>query len=90
MSVVFYALQHHMLFARAHLLRGDIGLEERRGIARRGRFGLIPYALATAAAPLSAYLTLVICAAIALYYALPSTTAGPARPGAGVSDAQAG
>jgi hypothetical protein len=36
----------------------------------------MPYAIATAVAPISPYATLIICAAIALYYALPLATGG--------------
>ena len=47
--------------------------------------GLIPYAIATAMAPLSPYLTLAICAAVAAFYASPAASAsdldaGTARP----------
>lgn len=34
---------------------------------------LLPYLIATAAGAVSAYVTLVICAAVAIYYSLPGT-----------------
>jgi uncharacterized membrane protein len=74
MAVAFYAMQRHVLFAKAHLLDERLGPEERRLVERRNRAGLVPYAVAIAAAALSSYLTLAICAAIAVFYALPSTT----------------
>jgi hypothetical protein len=37
--------------------------------------GLAPYAIATALAAVSAYATLAICGAVAIFYALPFTTA---------------
>jgi len=72
MSISFYALEHHTLFNRAHLLHDEIREMDRVRIARRSRGGLMPYVVATALAPLSPYVTLGICGAIALYYALPS------------------
>ncbi len=77
MAVSFYAMQRHALFARAHLLHAALGPADRRSLDRRNRAGLIPYAVATAAAPVSSYLTLGICALVAGFYALPSTTADP-------------
>jgi uncharacterized membrane protein len=80
MSVSFAALNRHILLVKAHMLSSELPLEQRRQILRRGVTGLIPYALATALAFVSAYLTLLICAAIAVYYALPlaSGTRAPA------------
>ena len=40
----------------------------------RGVAGLAPYLIATALAPVSAYATLAICGAVAVFYALPFTT----------------
>lgn len=77
MSVSFYAMQRHSLFARAHLLHEAVRTGDRASIDRRNRAGLLPYAVATAAAVVSSYLTLGICAVVALFYALPSTTADP-------------
>ena len=44
---------------------------------RRNMVGLLPYLVATAAAPVSSYLTLAICGVVGVYYALPSTSTGP-------------
>ena len=40
---------------------------------RRARLGLVPYTIAIAAASVSAYLTLVVCALIACYCAAATT-----------------
>ena len=80
MSLVFYALQRHILFARENLLHEHSRKLDRAKIATRSRRGLLPYAVAVAVAPVSAYLTLVICAALAVYYAIPSPT--PTLPSA--------
>jgi uncharacterized membrane protein len=71
MAVTFYILQRHILFGRHDLLRKDVDEQQRGTINRRNRAGLLPYVVATAAAPLSAYVTLAITAAIAVFYALP-------------------
>src|SRR5262249_6070031 len=71
MSVSFFSMQHHILYGRKHLLAESISDADRDAIERRNRFGLIPYAVATALAPLSAYVTLGICALIAAFYARP-------------------
>ena len=41
---------------------------------RRNATGLVPYAIATAGALVTPYLTLAICALVGVYYALPGTT----------------
>ncbi|GAC1581773.1 MAG: hypothetical protein NVS3B18_15320 [Candidatus Dormibacteria bacterium] len=64
------------LLHRAHMLELELGLGERRSIYRRAATGVIPYALATALAAVSAYLTLAICAALAVFYALPVASGG--------------
>jgi TMEM175 potassium channel family protein len=74
MSLAFFAMQQHLLRSKAHLLHEHLTPEIRRTVLRRNAFGLLPYALATLAAILSPYLTLGICAALAVFYALPSTT----------------
>ncbi len=71
MAVSFYILQRHILFGRHTLLREDVDDAERDSVNRRNRAGLLPYVVATAAAPLSAYITLAITAAVAIFYALP-------------------
>jgi hypothetical protein len=52
---------------------------ERRQILARSLRGLFPYAVATALAVVSQYATLAICAAIAVYYALPIGSGGARR-----------
>jgi uncharacterized membrane protein len=74
MSVAFYALQHYVLYSPRRLLHERIDDAIRARVARRGRLGLIPYAIAVAVAPLSAYAALGICALLGVYYALPTTT----------------
>jgi TMEM175 potassium channel family protein len=56
------------------LLREGIGEAERALIYRRNRAGLLPYVIALALAPISAYATLILCAATAVFFALPRTT----------------
>ena len=74
MSCVFFAMQYHALRRRPHELTPQLSDAARATILRRNRVGLLPYAVATAAAPLSPYLTLAICGAIAVFYAWPTTT----------------
>jgi uncharacterized membrane protein len=76
MSVLFAALNRHILIKRAHMLRAELPLEARRRVLSRSIAGLIPYLLATALAAVSPYLTLVICAAVAVFYALPVASGG--------------
>jgi uncharacterized membrane protein len=71
MSVLFAVLNRHILLRKAHFLSTPIPEERRRKIGSRAAFGLIPYAIATALGLVSAYATLVICAGIGVYYALP-------------------
>jgi len=76
MSITFATLNRHILFRKAHLLHTEIPEERRHQILERGVTGLIPYGIATAIAPLSAYATLAICAAVAVFYALPIGAGG--------------
>lgn len=71
MAITFSELNRHILFAKAHLLSVELSIERRRQILSRSITGLIPYAVATALAAVSQYITLVICAAVAVFYALP-------------------
>jgi hypothetical protein len=73
--VAFFAMQHYVLFAGDDLLDERIDAQARRRIAYRNRVGLVPYAVALALAPLSSYATLALCGAVAVFYALPTTTA---------------
>jgi uncharacterized membrane protein len=71
MSVAFAVLNWHILMRKAHLLQSQLPEGERRRILARFVTGLAPYAIATALAFVSQYATLAICAAIAIFYALP-------------------
>ncbi len=75
MAIAFTSCQRHILLVKPELLRKALPEQERRHILGRALTGLVPYAVATAVAPLSAYATLVICAAIAAFYASPFATA---------------
>jgi uncharacterized membrane protein len=76
MSLTFSALNGHILFAKAHLLAGELSPERRRQILSRGVAGLAPYAIATVLAAVSAYVTLAICAGVAVFYATPLAAGG--------------
>ena len=71
MSVIFSLLNHKILLGKPHLLREQLALERRRQIFRRALSGVVPYAIATALALVSPYLTLAICAAVAAFYTRP-------------------
>jgi uncharacterized membrane protein len=79
MAIAFSACQRHILLVKPELLATERPEAERRQIFSRAVTGLVPYVVATAVAPLSAYATLVICAAIAAYYASPFATASERR-----------
>jgi hypothetical protein len=52
----------------------------RRRVLRRNTAGVLPYVVATVgAAAVTPYITLAICAAIAIFYALPATTSDVAQ-----------
>jgi uncharacterized membrane protein len=72
MALAFSALNGTILLSRPQLL-GEPQLSEadRRLIFKRAFSGVIPYVVALAVAPISAYATLAICGAIAIFYALP-------------------
>ncbi len=74
MGVTFASLQRQILIQRPELMRKPLPESQRRAILRRSATGLIPYAVATALAPVSSYATLIICAGLAVFYALPSTS----------------
>lgn len=77
MAVCFATLNRHILIVKAHMLSTELSLDSRRRILSRSIRGLIPYAVATALAFVSAYATLAICGALAIYYALPIASGGP-------------
>jgi len=74
MSLAFFAIQRHVMRTKQHLLQDHVTPEVRRAVLRRNAIGLLPYAVATVGALVSPYLTLAICGAVAVFYALPSTT----------------
>ncbi len=80
MSLLFAALNRYILLGRHRLIADELSLERRRLILSRAVVGLIPYAVATGLAAVSPYLTLAICAAVAVFYAHPA--ASGARRGA--------
>jgi uncharacterized membrane protein len=76
MAVFFAMLNRHILLAKAHLLHRELPVGQRRQILFRSVSGLVPYAVATGLAALSSYLTLAICGALAIFYALPIGSGG--------------
>ncbi|HEX3977297.1 MAG TPA: TMEM175 family protein [Solirubrobacteraceae bacterium] len=79
MSIAFATLNRHILLARAHMLSVEMPLQERRRILARSVSGLAPYVVATVLAAVSAYATLAICGALAVFYALPLASGGGRR-----------
>jgi uncharacterized membrane protein len=71
MSVVFAGTNRTILFRKGHLMAQPIDAAARRSIITRGVAGLVPYLAATILAVASPYLTLAICGAVAVFYALP-------------------
>ena len=71
MGIVFALENGVILLRRADLLAVTLSLDRRRQILLRAAGGVTPYAVAVAVAFVSAYASLGICAAIALFYALP-------------------
>ena len=76
MSLAFSALNSHILLRKAHLLHTELADHERRRILGRSIMGTLPYAVATALAVVSPYITFGVCVAIAVYYALPVGSGG--------------
>src|SRR5262249_34436272 len=74
MALGFFGLQVYILLSKHELVNERMTPELRRAVLRRNAVGLAPYAIATAGAALTPYLTLAICAVVAVYYALPGTT----------------
>ena len=79
MSVGFIAVQRHVLVVRPDLLHEGVTQETRLRVLKRNRVGLLPYAVATAGAAISGYVTFGISLVIAVYYAVPSTTSDVAE-----------
>ena len=76
MALLFSTLNRHILLTKAHLLHLELPVEQRRQILYRSIAGVGPYAIATALAALSSYLTLGICGALAIFYAFPIGSGG--------------
>ena len=74
MGLTFLAMQRQLMSVRTHLLEKHVTPEVRSAVLRRNARGVFPYLLATIGALLTPYLTLAICAAVAGFYALPTTT----------------
>ncbi len=74
MAVAFFILNRHILIRKAHLIEPELPERERRRILARSFTGLPPYAIATALAFITPYATLAVCAAIAIFYALPAAS----------------
>jgi uncharacterized membrane protein len=81
MALFFTALNRHLLLVKPHRLREQLPLKRRRQILARSVSGVIPYAIATALAVVSSYLTLAICGALAAFYALPISSGGESTGG---------
>jgi uncharacterized membrane protein len=78
MSLAFATLNWFILFRRTNLIGAELSFEQRRQIIARGVVGIVPYAVAAALAPVSPYITLAICGAVAVFYALPIAAGIPA------------
>ena len=74
MGVAFLFIQTWMLYGGRAVLEDHIDDGARGRIMRRNLTGLAPYLVATALAPVSAYATVGICLAVAVFFALPVTT----------------
>ena len=76
MGVCFATLNWHILLVKPHRLREPLSVARRRQILVRSVSGVIPYAIATALAAVSSYLTLAICAGLGVFYAFPISSGG--------------
>lgn len=76
MAVLFAALNRLILLRKTELHASEMPLARRRQILARSVVGLIPYAIATALAFVSPYVTLAICAVLAAFYAHPIASGG--------------
>ncbi len=71
MGAIFVLTNRQILFRRPGLLREPIPPDVARRTLQFAALGQIPYLLAVLLAFVSPYITLAICAACAVYYALP-------------------
>jgi uncharacterized membrane protein len=85
MGGVFVMTNRQILFRRRELLRDKVDPETARRLLHFAALGQIPYALAVVLAFVSPYITLAICAACAVYYALPLASRGGAGDQSGAS-----
>jgi uncharacterized membrane protein len=76
MGGVFVMTNRQILFRRPQLLKEPIDPAEARNILHFAALGQLPYVLAVVLAFVSPYITLAICAACAVYYALPVASRG--------------
>jgi uncharacterized membrane protein len=76
MAMLFTSLNTHILLAKHQKLTRPLPLERRRQILARSVSGVVPYIIATALAAVSPYVTLIICGAIAVFYASPLGSGG--------------
>jgi uncharacterized membrane protein len=83
MSLAFSVLNSHILLRKSHMLHTELPAHQRRRILSRSLTGIVPYAIATGVAAVSQYATIAICAAIAVYYALPIGSGGRSAAAAG-------
>jgi uncharacterized membrane protein len=82
MSLMFTALNRQILIVKSDLLSEAMPEQRRRKVFKRAVTGIVPYVIATALAPVSAYATLAICAAVAAYYATPLASGSQGDDGA--------
>lgn len=80
-SLVFFALQAHLMLRRMHLLRRQFTESERRSVLVRGAIAVPAYAVAAAGGLVTPYLTLGICVVMGLFYLLTSPGAQGAVEG---------
>ena len=76
MGGVFVLTNRQILFRRPQLLREPIPGKVAGRLLHFAALGQLPYALAVVLAFVSPYITLAICAACAVYYALPLASRG--------------
>jgi uncharacterized membrane protein len=76
MGGVFVMTNRQILFRRPQLLKEPIDPAEARNILHFAALGQLPYVAAVVLAFVSPYITLAICAACAIYYALPVASRG--------------
>jgi uncharacterized membrane protein len=76
MGLVFVGTNRHILFNRRSALKEPLGDDAARRTLHFAALGQLPYLLAVILAFVSPYITLAICAACGIYYALPVASRG--------------